>query len=183
VTLPVPVHPVGTGLLTILNTALSALLSNLADSVGGPVARAVIAPGAAAAADGCCYDDAAGLSGQAHVRLSRLYPSTRFPQPDATYSRMPTMLAAEIELGVYRCVAGLDDGGNPPPPDEVTADAVRALDDVAALQKTALGTFGRTPVVLGQVVTLGPGGYCAGAVQLFTIAFNQACPPGVVVEE
>lgn len=92
------------------------------------------------------------------------------------------MLAAEVELGVYRCVVGLDDAGNAPLADEVSADAVRALDDVAALQKTALTSFGRAPVVLGQVVTLGPGGYCAGVVQLFTIAFNQACPPGVVVE-
>jgi hypothetical protein len=172
---------VGAGLQVLLTTALDALTEALAGTVGGPCGRAVIAPGSVVPADGCCAEEADEMSGQAHVRLSRLFPSRVFPQPDAAYSRAPSLLAAEVELGVYRCVAGMDDAGYPPTPEEVTADAVRALDDLAAMRRTALETFGRTPVVVGASSPVGPNGYCAGATMLFTVSFNPDCAPGLTV--
>jgi hypothetical protein len=58
---------------------------------------------------GGCDDDSCAA---ATVRLSRVYPSTSFPDPDDVATCV-TLLAAEIFVTVYRCVpAGNDDGSN-----------------------------------------------------------------------
>lgn len=176
VVVPEPNTIVGRGLFTMLSAAAARLAQELAGTVGGPVARVVVAPASAVPADGCCVD-VDGSYGQCHARLARLYPSRRFPAPDAGWSPAPLEFAAEIELGVFRCVSGLDDQGEAPAVEEMAADTAVAMDDVAAMQATALAVFGRM-VVLGQYTPLGPSGYCAGGSMLFTVAFNPNCPPG-----
>lgn len=175
-------QPLGVALVRALALALDTLGAELAGTAGGPVGRLVLAPGAAVPADGCCSDTCdteGGPCGQAHVRLSRIWNSTRFPAPDVTLNGCSGMLAAEIELGVYRCAAGMDGDGEPPTPEDVGQDAVVAMDDLAAMRATALSVFGRSvPVIPGFWVPVGPSGYCHGGTLLFTAQFNPANPPG-----
>lgn len=175
-----PVYGLGAGLDTMLGLALDALVEGLAGTMAGPVGNALLAPGSAVPADWCCAcgGGATDLCGQAHVRLSRLWPSTVFPVPDASIRRCSGELAVEVELGVFRCAAGLDEDGSPPPPERVAYDARVALDDLAAMHTVASSTFGRTPVVVGEWTPIGPSGYCHGGQLLFTVAFNPLRPLG-----
>jgi hypothetical protein len=43
------------------------------------------------------------------------------------------MLAVHIGLGVIRCAATVDDQGNAPPPEAVSADATEMLQDMSTL--------------------------------------------------
>lgn len=178
-----PRLPIAAQLEAMLTAALDTLAGNLTATLGGPVGRLVIAPGSVTPADGCCGDGCGSVDGppcgQAHVRLAGIWPSTTFPQPDGAYRRCVGDLAVQIELGVYRCAAGLDASGNPPSPQEMTADAAVALDDYAAMRATALGVYGRNAVVLGAWTPLGPSGYCHGGSVLFTAAYNLGRPPAV----
>ena len=177
---PAALTPVGIGLANLMTAVLDALTANLLSTVGGPVGRAVMAPGDTVPADACCAEAPGAVEGQAHVRLARTFPTTRFPFPDTAWSKVPSNLGVELEVGVYRCVSGLDAEGKPPTAGAVSADAVRAVDDLGALRRTALETFPGAPVALGSSSVLGPSGYCAGTVLSFTIMFNPACPPGIV---
>lgn len=165
------VLPVGVQLQNMLTAILGVLAGNVAITCGGPIDRMVIAPGLTVPADSCC-----GTGGQAHVRLSRLAPTRNFPAPDLVYSQVPVSLMAEIEIGVYRCVSGLDEGANPPGAGVVIDEAVRALDDLAALRETALTALGPdVPVVISGTSAVGPSGYCAGVTLMFLTPFNPEC--------
>lgn len=165
------VLPVGVQLQNILTTVLGVLAANVAITCGGPIDRVVIAPGLTVPADSCC-----ATGGQAHVRLSRLAPTRNFPAPDVVYSQVPVLLMAEIEIGVYRCVSGLDDNAYPPGAGTVIDEAVRAMDDLAALRETALTALGPdTPVVILGTSAVGPSGYCAGMTLTFSTPFNPEC--------
>lgn len=59
---------------------------------------------------GGCGGDSCGA---ASVRLSRVFPSSNFPEPDQLATCI-TLLAMELVVAVYRCVpVGHDDGSGP----------------------------------------------------------------------
>ena len=173
-TAPAPRTSLGGLLAAIMDTALQTLAAELAGTVSGPIGHTFLVPGTAVAADWCCPGDcASGPCGQAWVRLVQLYPTRVFPAPDATWSKVPSVDSAiQLELGVLRCVAGLGENGEAPAPEEMTADAIAALDDAAALRAAAQRALAPRRVVLGGYTAAGPQGYCAGGTQLFTAAIS-----------
>lgn len=170
----VPLTGLGKTLGLLMEDTRAALADNLAATVSGAIGHTFLVPGVQVAADWCCPGNCGDSPcGQAWVRLVQLYPSRTFPVLDLTYSKAPgSQLAVQFELGVLRCVHGLDDDGNAPLPAEMTGDALAALDDVAAMRATALGALGPRRVVLGQYTAVGPQGYCSGGTTLFTAALS-----------
>ncbi len=161
----------GSRVVALLSWLLDAACEELAATASGPVGARLIAPGSVAPpADWCCQT-AEGL-GMAWVRVTRRYLSTAFPAPDSTPGACRTgQLAVECELGVYRCVATLDDRGEPPSPAEVTADALAADADACALAN-AVNRLSWTHV-RGAWVPAGPSGGCGGGAQLVAVSIGQ----------
>lgn len=93
--------------------------------------RVVLAPGLMEAWDDCC-------DGQLYVRLPETFPSVTFPQFDtaqkgANLACAVKMLNLHIGLGVIRCAATLTDEGVAPTAEQVSADGMAMLDDMATL--------------------------------------------------
>lgn len=150
---------------------LHALAEELALSTAGPVGVTLMAPGGSPPpADWCCTAED-GSQGMAWVRISRRYPSSRFPFTDSDPRRCPGAWAAEVELGSYRCVHTLDDEGRPPTPEQVTEDALNLDSDAQAMQAAVCRL--RWQYVLGPWTTLGPSGGVVGGAQLVTVALER----------
>lgn len=168
-------YPLAAELLECLCTALEGSLS-------GPPCRCCIYPGAAVPADSCCECD--GGQGQAWVRVARIYPIIvgRFPNQMFEPTRCDThrAWAVELELGVYRCLATLDDDGNPPTCEQLEHDAQMIADDAAAMRVAARCCFaGRDrDMVMGAWAPIGPSGGCGGGSMTLTVqAWDCECPP------
>lgn len=160
------------------------------DSIGGLPCRVCLAVPGAIAADHCdcvCGDDPT-RSGQLAVTVSRIYPSTTFPNADAETSRTnrcgAPYLIAEIHVQVHRCVPGIDADGNPPTCDDLIAAAEVWHSDAAAIRKAvgccviemkAAGTI--RDFVVGETLALGPEGNCAGSDLRVLVAIPHCrCP-------
>lgn len=169
--------------LPLAQALLACLCSALDDTVGGPVCSCCLAPGPEPV--DCC--DCAEGEGKAWVRVVRIFPTTsRFPQQALDPGACRTGgWAVELELGVARCVATIDDDGNPPSCDDRNADTIKILEDAAAMRaavsccypSTDLGRAWRS--VPGQWTPIAPAGGCAGGTMLVTIESADCCPPGV----
>jgi hypothetical protein len=172
-----PVGPLVTRLLGCLCDQLPATLA-------GPACFCCARPGLAVPADFCCScDGVTPGEGQAWVRAARIFPVTaRFPTPQA--DRDPCERggwAVELQLGVWRCAATVDDEGNPPECADVTRDAMVALSDAAAMRRAVKCCFavprGDYLVVVNGWEPLGPNGGCAGGQLTITVGFYDcACP-------
>lgn len=170
-----PLTPTRTGILA--GWMLKALTEELAACGGGPADVWLIAPGSRPPpADWVCQDveeddpDAPRAEGMAWVRINRRYPTENFPGT-ATRARCGAPLAAELEIGVYRCAYTLDSAGRPPSPEDVTADAMKLDADAHALL-TAIQRL-KWPYVLGAYTTLGPSGGVVGGAQMFTVLLSS----------
>ncbi|MBP2703524.1 hypothetical protein JOL79_06890 [Microbispora sp. RL4-1S] len=168
--------------LPLAEALLACLCAELDDTVAGPVCVCCLAPGPEPA--DCCT--CPGGEGRAWVRVTRIFPtSARFPLPAVDPGRCATdgSYAVELELGVYRCVATIDDDGTPPSCDQRTADAVKLLDDAAAMRRAVSCCFPRTELGRGRAVVVGewrpiaPEGGCAGGALLVTVESGDCCPP------
>lgn len=154
--------------LPVMEALLGCLCAALEDSPGGSPCFCGLLPGALVAMD---YVDCDGDGcGQAWVRLDSVYPSTRFPTLDLEATcRSPQ--AARVQLGVLRCVPGMDADGTPP--DEVAqAEATRIqLGDRAALQRAVECCFDRPhrDYMLGQYAPIGPSGGAGGGALVVTV--------------
>lgn len=111
------------------------------------------------------YDNSCG--GRGWARLLRVFPSSRIPTQDAD-ATWETGLAAEIEIGVARCVHVFGDpDGNPPTPDESLADTKLVLSDMTAMYRALRCCFGpeakdEHESVIGQYAPIGGGGVGGG---------------------
>lgn len=112
------------------------------------------------------------------VRLVRLFQSSAaFPAPDAKPIACAAVLAAVLEVGVYRCMHTLDGNGEPPSVVDQTNDALMLADDAMAMACAVLATqaiVGR-PYVMGGYQPLASGDCGGGALQV-TVQLVRAAP-------
>lgn len=170
-------HPAAaTRTAALASWILTALVEELA-VCSAPVDVTLIAPGARPPpADWVCItgdeDDPEKppAEGMAWARIGRRYPTENFPGT-ATRGTCSTALAAEFEIGVYRCAHTLDDQGHAPDPLDVTADAMQI--DLDAFAFHAAIKRLKWPYVLGAYTALGPSGGVVGGAQLFTVLLSQ----------
>lgn len=161
---------------TIYNLAMQVLgraTSGLATICAIEPIRVYVATGNIAW-DDCC-------DGQLSVNVTRIYGSSRFPADSAAemlQCALP-MTAIEMSISMLRCVTAMDEDGNPPTPEVVTAQSRRTLGEARAIWRSVLcflfenkDTF--SAVVRGQNF-LGPEGGFAGSELLITIGLNDGC--------
>jgi hypothetical protein len=168
--------------LPLADALLACLCAAVADT-GNPVCACCVHPGLSTPMDYCDCECSSGGNGQAWVRVNRIYPAgARFPQQsfEVEPCKIPSW-GVELVMGVYRCVATLDDDGRPPTCDQVEADATKILLDAAAMRVAAVCCFGtaeedRTAIV-GEWSPIGPNGGCAGGFMSVTVQFYDCCPP------
>jgi hypothetical protein len=104
-----------------------------------------------------------------------MFPATaRFPQQSFDVANCDNRSwAVELEMGVYRCLATLDDEGNPPSCQQIEHDAAVILSDAAAMRQAAVCCFrpgdGGRDVVVGEWAPVGPSGGCGGGVMSVTV--------------
>lgn len=155
--------------------AVKALEDTQAGTAGICVSSLV--PGTLAVADWCtCTKTRRGAKceGMLWVRLDRLYPSGgRFPSQDTSTTSCVSVLAAVLEVGVYRCQPTMGADGTPPSEAEQTQAAIVQADDALALHKAIACCRAITsrPNLLGSYLPR-DGGSCGGGswtvtVQLF----------------
>lgn len=132
-----------------------------------PGMRVLAVPGQIIPDDWCWSGCAA-----AYVRLDTSYTAVKFPTPDIIPDPS-SGLVARYHVGLHRCVSGMDDSGNAPPPDEQTADALAIMRDAwrirCALKAWAKTYHGKGGFLLGTWTPAGPLGNCAGGFWPVTI--------------
>jgi hypothetical protein len=145
-----------------------------ATEVQGPCA-AGLASGAAAAVDRG-IDTTDDCCGQLWVRIADVYPSRRFPEPDAFPADAEDLAwAVMVEVGIVRpatMVTEIDGQPVLPSMQEETDAAERTLIDAALLRQALLVTYAEqfdVTVLLGRWVPLGPEGGVVGGAYTATI--------------
>ena len=142
----------------------------LEDTLGGSVSCfCSLLPGQNAPADWCTCKGTASC-GMGWVRLDNLYPSgERFPAQDGTTkASCASVLAAVLEVGVYRCQPVPDRQGGPPAAADQTQAALVQADDALALHR-AIGcctAITSRPHLLGRYQPRDGGGCGGGAWQV-----------------
>jgi len=118
---------------------LDCLCDALADSLGGPVCRCCLRPGAHLVPMDSCYCEcgaAGSANGQASVQVTNVYPSSKFPRSgvDEWDDACNTVTwVAELTMTVYRCVHTVDEKGVPPTCDQLDSDARKIASDRFAM--------------------------------------------------
>lgn len=85
-------------------------------------------------------------------------------------SRPPTVkgcaafTTVTFQMGIYRCVTGMDDDGNPPSCEQLMTDATLLMNDAQVLYRAAFccDDLAKWSPALGPLVPVGPLGNCAG---------------------
>lgn len=155
-----------------LPTLMGAVLEDVATYLGDRVERVLLQPGDEVAWDDCC-------NGQLAVRLISLVPI-----PSGTPGARPCPPAgwnATLGISMIRCVATLQDDGEPPTAEAITVDALDVLGDMALIQLAIDCVTRARPEVqrleLLSWTPLGPAGGCAGGEwRLHMFVPSCACP-------
>jgi hypothetical protein len=163
---------VDTLLSPIMDDLRACATSALETSLGGSVVCATtLMPGTLAPADWCSCKGRS-TCGMLWVRLVRLYPAgERFPSQDAsTRASCASVLAAVLEVGVYRCQPTSGPQGTPPPVHEQTQAALVQADDALSLIRgiNCCDAVVKRPHVLGNY-TPRDGGGCGGGAWEVTV--------------
>lgn len=108
------------------------------------------------------------------VRLIQIYPATGLGQPAQGYDGCGTLIGADIELGVGRCVPGYDPNnpgsGEPPDPELLTEVSVLNAQDALLMVKAVKCTgFSPKDYRLGTYIPYGPQGYLGGGVWMLSV--------------
>ena len=144
----------------------------LEGTIGGPVSCfCALMPGQTAPADWCSCKGQ-NQCGMGWVRLANMFPSgERFPAQDSsTKASCAKVLAAVLEVGVYRCQPVSDRNGVPPDAAAQTQAALVQADDALALHQAIACCEAVTsrPHVLGRWDPRDGGG-CGGGAWLLTV--------------
>jgi len=146
-------------LVTLARDVLAVVQSELTVQPG----RVVLAPGVNVAWDDCC-------DGQLAVRVVNTVPQF---QRNARQG-CPVGFLVTLGVSLVRCVATLDDQGQPPAPWEMDHDGSVMMRDMGQIA-TALQCFQPEHALssyLGEWVPLGPEGGCAGGEWTFTVLLD-----------
>lgn len=204
------IHQAAADLLNCVCDALDDLHTGIPGLAGCPC-RAGVVPGQAAA-DGCdggCDVPAGSYPGQLTVNVARLYASDRqnFPREvgqlssavpngngirDLKNCAMPQTTAVELVITLWRCAPLPTDDGCPPTMAELDATAMQMHADMLAVQQGILCCYAGTDssqrrgrrYIVGQTLSLGPQGGCAGFQTTVTVALDDCIPcPSVTPPE
>lgn len=129
-------------LLTQLTTCLC---EELEKSGLAAACRCLLVPGSGPTLEFCSNGCESGCPGEAWVRLVRAYPSSNFPNQDATASCI-TLLAFDVEVGVGRCLPAGDANGAPPDDQEMFNTARLQLADMSAMRRAIICCFTESDV-------------------------------------
>lgn len=139
---------------------LHALLARAEERLDPTPELVIVSPGANVAWDNCC--------GQLWARIVNYTPPTGARQVrKADGSLCSPRRQATIEIGVLRCVAVVNDQGNPPTEAELNADGEQVLLDAEALWQMLSCEVKVREVI--RWTPLGPQGGCAGGHWQFTV--------------
>jgi hypothetical protein len=137
-----------------LSAELQRWLACAVAALDPPVGRAFVAPGLEVAWDDCC-------AGQVWVRLLQLIPLPQFQKRKASGENCAVdVWEITAAIGVVRCVHSVDDDGQPPTPEELTADGIQGAEDMQALMGAIQCCVQPSAFVRWNPV--GPMGGCAG---------------------
>lgn len=161
-----PVDPIVDPIYPLLTALADCLCVELDTSPGGPPCFCGVVPAALVAMDFCdCGGTACGMG---WVRLDTLYPSRRFADP-TTDARCGDPLALRVQVGVTRCLPGMDAAGNPPGVVE-QSEAVRVqTGDLLAARRAIECCWSDRTVLLGAYIPVGPQGDCGGGFWTATV--------------
>ena len=119
----------------------------------------------------------------AYVQIAQVSPTDDFPiQQTGPMRCPPSGQILELNIGILRCAAVVDDQGRAPSSEQMTADALKVQRDrtivyeairCCYLEDADPGTY-----VIGAFTPLGPGGGCVGGTTSLTLAARVCkCPP------
>jgi len=145
-----------------------------------PVCRSFLAPGGSPSWDTCC--DCGRGEGMAWVQIVSVGPTEAFPGIfQGAMRQPPPEFVLEMNVGILRCAAVLDDQGRAPSSEKMTADGMKVQRDRAIvaeairccfLEQADPGTFS-----IGSWTPLGPQGGCVGGTTSIRIAASACrCP-------
>jgi hypothetical protein len=123
-----------------------------------PSFQIVLQPGEEVAWDECC-------DGMLYVKVINVTPV----QGNTKANGMPCGILAwsvQFGIGVLRCVATIDDRGNPPGAVKINADGAQFSKDMSNLLASVVCLGEAT---INEAVPLGPQGTCAGSEVRFTL--------------
>lgn len=127
--------------------------------------------------DQCC-------EGLAYVRISRIYPSFEFPAQTEVWTPCSNIaLAAELEMGVFRCEPQQTDPAALPSCEEWTGTTTQVAHDWEAMVRAAccleqqlMVSSPGTPLLMGVWQPLNSGGGCTGGqLPVMVGVMNCAC--------
>lgn len=157
----------------IMDDLRACACSALEATIGGATTCAcTLMPGTIAPADWCSCGGRTGNCGMTWVRLDRMYSSTNsFPSQDAAPLACAVVIAAVLEVGVYRCMPVSDAKGQPPSVVDQTQAALVQADDSMALLKaiSCCDAITKRPHLIGAY-TPRDGGGCGGGAWTVTVA-------------
>jgi len=170
---------------------LDCLCDALADSLGGPVCRCCLRPGAHLVPMDSCYCEcgaAGSANGQASVQVTNVYPSSKFPRSgvDEWDDACNTVTwVAELTMTVYRCVHTVDEKGVPPTCDQLDSDARKIASDRFAMMSAFACCDWRRPaptreerrIIPGTWTPVAPAGGCAGGFMTVLVDVGAFCCP------
>lgn len=161
------------GAFTIMADVLACLCEQLSETEAGtPCFCGMILGTQAMPVDSCLCTRKGDNCGTAWVRLDTAFPSANFPQPDLTpRGSCQSPLAYRINVGVVRCIPGLDSSGRPPGADTMILAAQRMVDDQKAAYRalSCCRIWGKGDASLGGWLPVGaPDGNCAGGYWTFS---------------
>lgn len=168
-TLPVP-SPTAEELLTRILDDLRACLCTAIDDT----CYCGIYPGGQVVADFCGCKGAGGC-GMAWVRLARVFPSAQaFPGQDSKPGNCVSILAATIEVGVFRCQPLPQSSTGTPDPAALTDAAISGAEDAMGMARAiqCCEAITSRPHVLGAWEPRSQGD-CGGGVWTVTVQLRR----------
>ena len=125
----------------------------------GPLCTAAVFPGVEVPWD--YAGDCGSTCGFAYVRLMTSFPYDVFPQPAFAASCINPP-AHQLAVGIIRCLPVMEDDGDPPSPDDISANALDRFKDQRAIRSAIIKVQPRGSM-LGAWQPLGPlGGNVGG---------------------
>src|SRR5262245_53326757 len=154
----------------LMTELLECLCTEVGQTPGGAPCFCGLVPGAFNVMDYC---DCTGTGcGMAFVRLDRMYPSRSLPVQSNDFRSCNDPLAVRLETGVFRCLPGMNERGEPPTVDEQNQAVWIQMCDRQAMYRAIVCCVGiprARPAILDAYRPQGPLGNCGGGVWAVTI--------------
>jgi hypothetical protein len=119
-----------------------------------------LVPGALVAFD--YMGDCGAQCGMAWVRIANAYPSQIIGAPSVVPGNCANALGLDVEVGIVRCIPGLDEDGTPPGEDALLASTLWQMEDANTMRRAIMCCEGSRGFLLGPYAPIGPDGGLVG---------------------